>query len=168
MPETGSGEAHTGPEVDPGPEADTGPADTGPGDLKETFATALRRLFDAVRQPDGTPYTPREVAEEMTRRGHRISRSYLYTLLKGESEPSHGLVQALADFFEVPLEYFSNSERGRELHRQYEILAALGEKNVRQIAYRASQLSPEKLRNVLDYIEFQASRTGEDESSGQA
>jgi transcriptional regulator with XRE-family HTH domain len=149
-------------------ETGSGEADTGPDDAKETFATALRRLFDAVRRPDGMPYLPREVADEMTRRGHRISRSYLYTLLKGESEPSHGLVQALADFFEVPLEYFSNSERGRELHRQYEILAALGEKNIQRIAYRASQLSPEQLRNVLDYIDFQASRTGEDGSSGQA
>ncbi|HWE89437.1 MAG TPA: helix-turn-helix transcriptional regulator, partial [Pseudonocardiaceae bacterium] len=136
----------------------SGTESTGSDEQGETFATRLRRLFDAVRQPDGTPYTPREVAEEMTRRGHGVSRSYLYTLLKGESEPSHGLVQALADFFEVPLEYFSNSDRSLELNRQYEILAALGEQNVRKIAYRASRLSPEKLRNVLDYIEFQASR----------
>lgn len=125
----------------------------------DTFAAQLRRLFDSVKHTDGRNYTPREVAEEITRRGHRLSRSYLYALLKGESQPSHALVQALADFFGVPLEYFSRSERGRELNRQYDILASLGENNVRQIAYRARQLSPEKLRSVLDYIDFEASRS---------
>lgn len=128
------------------------------GPQDDTFATQLRRLFDSVKRPDGGKYTPREVAEEIARRGHRVSRSYLYALLKGESEPSHALVQALADFFAVPLEYFSHSERGRELNRQYDILASLGEHNVRQIAYRAQGLSPEKLRSVLEFIDFEASR----------
>jgi transcriptional regulator with XRE-family HTH domain len=125
---------------------------------RETFAIQLRRLFDSVKRPDGTKHTPREVAEEITRRGHRVSRSYLYALLKGESEPSHTLVQALADYFTVPLDYFSNSERGQELNRQYQLLASLGEHNVRQIACRARGLSPEKLRSVLDFIDFEASR----------
>ncbi|GDY31728.1 helix-turn-helix domain-containing protein [Gandjariella thermophila] len=124
----------------------------------ETFATQLRRLFDGVRREDGTRYSPREVAEQVTQRGHKLSKSYLYALLNGESEPSHAVVKALAEFFGVPLDYFSDSERGRELNRQFEILASLGEKNVRKIAYRASQLSPSQIRSVLAYIDFEASR----------
>lgn len=126
---------------------------------EETFAAKLGRLFDSVRREDGQPYTPREVAEELTRRGHKVSKSYLYALLKGERDaPGHALVEALAEFFEVPVEYFSHTERGRELNQQYEIVAALGEANVRTIAARASQLSPESLKNVLEFIEFEAQR----------
>ena len=71
---------------------------------------------------------------------------------------------ALAEHFGVELEYFSNTEKGRELNRQYELLARLGEQNVRQLATRASQLSPDKLRSVMEFIDFQAGR--EDNSSG--
>lgn len=138
------------------------PAEPVPGEAAgphDTFGTRLRRLFDSVRREDGSKYTPREVAEEITRRGHRLSKSYVYTLLKDESEPSHALVQALAEFFEVPLDFFSNSERGRDLNRQYQVLASLGDHNVRQIAFRAQNLSPEQLQSVLDYIDFAASKS---------
>lgn len=128
----------------------------------ETFATQLQRLFEGVKRDDGSKYTPREVAEAVTHRGHNLSKGYIYDLLKGKSEPSHSLVQALADFFQVPLDYFSNTERGRELNHQYEILAQLGESNVRHIAHRASQLSPDKLQSVLAYLDFEASRSHPD------
>lgn len=131
----------------------------------ETFATKLQRLLQAVRRDDGSPYTPREVAEEVTSRGHNLSKGYAYDLLKGKSEPSHALVQALASFFAVPLEYFADTERGQELGAQYEILAELGEGNVRELAQRARGLSPEALRSVLDFIDFQSSRGQQDESA---
>ena len=134
-------------------------------DSGETFATKLHRLFQAVRRDDGSPYTPREVAEEVTSHGHSLSKGYVYDLLKGKSEPSHALVQALAAFFAVPLEYFADTERGHELGSQYEILAELGERNVRELAQRARGLSPQALRSVLDFIDFQTSREQQDESA---
>lgn len=131
-------------------------------DVPATFADRLRRLFASVTRQDGSRFTPREVAAGLTDQGHKVSKSYLYALLAGESEPSHALVQALATFFGVPLEYFADSDRGVELNRQYELLAALGEANVRHIAARARLLSPEQLRSVLAYLDFEASRNAED------
>lgn len=126
----------------------------------EPFATKLRRLFGSVKREDGSQYAKPEVAEAIG-----VSRGYIYDLINGKSEPSHALVVKIAGFFGVEMEYFSDSKKSRELNRQYEILASLGENNVRKIATRASQLSPEKLRSVLEYIDFQASHDTDDHSS---
>jgi len=130
-----------------------------------SFAARLRRLFDSVFKSSGERYTPAEVAAEISERGKvNVSKTYLYELLNGnKTSPSWQLVQALADFFEVKLEYFSDTERGRELNQQYETLAKLGESGVQRIAARASQLSPDALENVMQFIEFQAAR---DQQSG--
>ncbi|MDA3644402.1 helix-turn-helix domain-containing protein [Saccharopolyspora indica] len=119
----------------------------------EDFAAKLRRLFASVKREDGGEFSKPEVAQAVG-----VSRGYLYDLLNGKNKPSHELAVALADFFRVEIEYFSDTDKGRELNRQYELLAQLGEQNVRKLAARASQLSPEKLRTVLEFIDFQASK----------
>ncbi|GLY68759.1 helix-turn-helix transcriptional regulator [Amycolatopsis taiwanensis] len=125
----------------------------------ETFATRLRRLFEAVRREDGRPFSKQDVADAIG-----VSKSYIYDLLNGKSDPGHEIVLKIVDFFSVDLEYFSRSRRGAELNRQYELLARLGENNVRQIAARAVGLSPDKLRSVLEYMDFQARRDPDDTS----
>lgn len=124
-----------------------------PSAAGEAFAPKLQRLFASVRRGDGAQYSKAEVATAVG-----VSRGYLYDLLNGKYEPGYALVVKLAEFFEVELEYFADTEKGREINRQYELLARLGENNVNKLATRASQLSPEKLRSVLEYIDFQASR----------
>lgn len=124
-----------------------------PGSADEGFAVKLQRLFASVRRADGARYTKTEVAE-----GVGVSRGYLYDLLNGKYEPGYALVVKLAEFFQAELEYFADSERSREVSRQYELLARLGENNVNKLATRASQLPPEKLRGVLEYMDFQAHR----------
>ncbi|WP_406689329.1 helix-turn-helix transcriptional regulator [Saccharopolyspora sp. ID03-671] len=133
----------------------------------EAFAIKLNRLFKSVRSETGEAYTPRAVSEALTQRGRKISPSYLYQLLKGESEPGYAVVEALAEFFDVPLDYFANSARGRELNTQYEVLAKLGDNNVRELAFRAQNLTPEGLRNVLRYMEFEEHRTKDDEHTSE-
>lgn len=125
-----------------------------------SFAAQLRRLFDSVLKGNGERYTPAEVAGEISERGKiTVSKTYLYELLNGnKTSPSWQLVQALSEFFEVKLEYFSDTDRGRELNRQYETLAKLGEAGVQRIAARASELSPDALESVMQFIEFQAAR----------
>ncbi|EHR53454.1 putative transcriptional regulator [Saccharomonospora marina XMU15] len=125
----------------------------------DTFAMKFDRLFSSVKREDGTQYSKAEVAEKIG-----VSKGYIYDLLKGKSEPSHGLVVKIAAFFGVELEFFNDSARGRELNRQHELLAKLGDNNVRRIAARASQLSPDKLRSVMEYIDFQAHRDTDDSS----
>lgn len=125
----------------------------------EDFAVKLRRLFDSVKREDGSQFSKPEVAAAAG-----VSRAYLYDLLKAKNKPSHDVVLALVGFFGVEIEYFSNTEKGRELNRQHELLARLGEQNVRALAARASELSPDKLRSVLEFIDFQVSR---DETSSE-
>ncbi|VVJ21509.1 Uncharacterised protein [Amycolatopsis camponoti] len=127
----------------------------------ESFGRLLERLIYLKKHDDGRPYTVSEVADEIG-----ISKSQLYNLLKGANEPKLRLAQELATYFGVELEYFGTSERAREIQEQYALLERLSQQGVRDIAYRASALSPEVLSSVLDFIEFQASRGGENHTSG--
>ncbi len=123
-----------------------------------TFAIRLARLVSVKKHEDGRPYTTPEIAEELHLRGFKVSKSHLYGLLNGTSKPSLDVAQALAEYFQVELEYFGNSARGREIQAQYDLLAKFSERGVLDVAFRASALSPEKLSSVLDYIDFQASK----------
>lgn len=124
----------------------------------ESFAARLERLISLKKHDDGRPYTKPEIAEEMSRQGLKVSKSHLYGLLNGASKPSLEVAQDLAQYFKVELEYFANSERGREIQAQYELLAKFSAQGVLDVAFRAKALSPDKLSSVLDYIEFQTSR----------
>jgi len=133
----------------------------------EPFAVLLRRLIDLKRHADARPYTVADVADELSRTQYKISKSHLYGLVNGTSKPSLEVTQGLADFFGVELEYFGSGARARALQDQYELLARLADRGVRDVAFRASELSGEQLRSVLDYIEFQASRSaGQNHTSG--
>jgi len=129
----------------------------------ETFAVRLERLIGLKKHDDGRPYTKPEIAEEMSRRGLKVSKSHLYGLLNGTSKPSLEVAQDFAEYFEVELEYFGNSKRGREIQAHYDLLAKFSTRGVLDIAFLASALPPDKLSSVLDYIEFQPSRQARDE-----
>lgn len=134
------------------------------GTRGESFAEQLGRLFKAVRKEDGSAFTPREVAERInelsTARGDTVtcSKSYMYALLNGQSEPSHAIVRAIAKVFGVELDYFSDSPRARELAQQYDVLAGVGDGTLSQIMHRASQLSTKELAHVLEIIDFEHGR----------
>lgn len=134
------------------------------GTQGESFAEQLGRLFKAVRKEDGSAFTPREVAEQITAlstaRGNTVtcSKSYMYALLNGQSEPSHAIVRAIAEVFGVELDYFSDGPRARELAQQYDVLAGVGDGTLSQIMHRASQLSTKELAHVLEIIDFEHGR----------
>ena len=87
-----------------------------------SFAAQLQRLFDSYRREDGKRYTAKEVADEISYRGRvQVSKSYLYELLKGQkTSPSLTLVQALAEFFEVNLDYFADERLRTAVHAEFE------------------------------------------------
>ncbi len=134
--------------------------DAEPGEA-EPFGRLLERLINLKKHESGRHYSVAEVAE-----GVGISKSQLYNLMNGSNEPKLRLAQQLAMYFDVDLEYFGTSSRAREIQGQYALLERLSEQGVRDIAFRASALSPEVLPSVLDFIEFQASRGGENHTSG--
>jgi hypothetical protein len=53
----------------------------------------------------------------------------------------------------VPPSYFFDEDAARRIDAQLELLAAMRDAAVRQIALRAADLSPESLRSLADLIE---------------
>ena len=121
-----------------------------------TLAEKLDRLFQAVRSPKGGEYTYAEVAAGIQERGiATISDTYLCDLRNGTKEnPRIRHLEALADFFGVPMSYFfDGDETAARLYAQLASLPAYGDTDVQRIMLRAVDLSPDTLQAVAQIIE---------------
>jgi transcriptional regulator with XRE-family HTH domain len=119
------------------------------------IAERLNRLWEA-RQPEGHPYTLREVADAInTQAGHAlVSPQYLSVLRRGErTEPSFTILAALARFFGVTVDYFSADEE-TAVHSEAELrlLQALRDNGVRHLALCAADLNADDLATVIGII----------------
>lgn len=116
----------------------------------------LNRLWDA-RQPEGRPYTLREVADAVnTEAGHSlVSPQYLSVLRRGErTEPSFSILAALARFFGVTVDYFSaDEETARHTEEELRLLKALSDNGVRHLALCAADLNESDLATVIGIIQ---------------
>lgn len=115
-----------------------------------SFAERLNYLWDTRLSPRGTPYTLREVHEGT---GRKLSMSYLSLLRKGGvAAPSGDKLQVLADFFGVPISYFTAAQIPQELAASEidaELLDALRNPMVRELALRAQSMGREEWELVL-------------------
>lgn len=69
------------------------------------FAEKLQWLIDHTTKPDGSNADFEDVAKGLK---GKVSRTYLYLLLKGERKnPSHEVVEQLAKYFGVTVNFFS-------------------------------------------------------------
>lgn len=124
----------------------------GPG----TVARRLDHLFNTVHPGSREPFTYKEVADAINEdAGARIlSPNYLWQLRKGErTEPSHSRLVAIARFFGVDVNYFSDDDVAERTDEQLEFLTALRDTGVQRIAIRAAGLSPGSLKAILGMIE---------------
>src|SRR4030066_1847779 len=72
------------------------------------LADKLEKLFDEVRKPDGSKYTQTEVVEGTN---GVLTRVYLWKLRTGRAtNPGFQIIKAIADFFDVDINYFSENE----------------------------------------------------------
>jgi len=120
-----------------------------------TLAEKLNRLFRTVH-PRGRPeYSSEEVAEAVRARGGpTISATYIWQLRKGlRDNPTKKHLEALADFFGVSPAYFFDDEVAARIEAELDLLAALRDAPVRQVALRASGLSPQSLRAIAEMID---------------
>jgi transcriptional regulator with XRE-family HTH domain len=116
-------------------------------DDKVTLAVKLQRLFEEVRKPDGKKYTQAEVVAGT----HGVlTRVYLWKLRTGRAaNPGFHVIQALADFFGVEVDYFARDEAaaGEEIipppDRYYE-----------EICDRASRLDERGRKAILDLMDY--------------
>ncbi|RSN04013.1 transcriptional regulator [Streptomyces sp. WAC 05977] len=120
-----------------------------------TLTDRIDRLFQVVRRPNGEQHSHEEVARacrEST--GESFSAAYLWQLRTGRRDnPTKRHLEALAAFFQVPPAYFFDDEQGRALAEEVELLGALRNTAVRNLALRAVTLSEEGLGTVTDIVE---------------
>jgi transcriptional regulator with XRE-family HTH domain len=75
---------------------------------EDNLAEKLEKLFDEVRKPDGSKYTQTEVVEGTN---GVLTRVYLWKLRTGRAtNPGFHIIKALADFFQVDTNYFSENK----------------------------------------------------------
>ncbi len=113
------------------------------------LAEQIKILFDAIRHPEGRPFTLQEVSE-----GSGISLGTVGQMRSGKIvNPQLNTLRGLCRFFDIPLRYFETKTR----EECYALLAtpatrerpALGE-----IAFRASELTPLAQQDILTLIKM--------------
>lgn len=137
-----------------------------------TLAEKLDHLFRTIYPRDRGEYSYAEVAEGIRARGGpTVSASYLWELRTGRADnPTKKHLEALADYFGVNPSYFFDRESVARIEAQLDFLAALRDAGVREIALRASGLSPRglaALRGVIEHIRQVEGLPPETETAGQ-
>ena len=121
-----------------------------------TVADRLEHLFATVHPANRGPYLLKEVVAEINERAGRevVSVSYLSRVRRGERpNPSHAVIAGLADFFGVPVDYFTRSSVAERVDSQLELAKTLQDQGVAKIAMRSAGLSEQSLRTILAVIE---------------
>lgn len=120
---------------------------------QRSLADRLDRLFRAVHPRGGREYSYEEVAAAIREQGVTISHTYIWQLRKGlRDNPTKRHLEALAQFFGVPASYFLDEDT-TGVDAQVELLVALRDTAVRNLALRAADLSPASMKAVLGMIE---------------
>ena len=116
------------------------------------FATRLEHLFQTVHPKNRGPFANREVADEINETAGRkvLSHTYLWQLRTGNRDkPSHDRVVAIADFFGVSQDYFTDDEVAARTDAQLAEIAILRDRGVRGLAMRAEGLSSTTLQSFI-------------------
>ncbi|GAA1026190.1 MULTISPECIES: XRE family transcriptional regulator [Amycolatopsis] len=125
-----------------------------------SLAEKIEKLFDVVRKPGRDQYSSEEVASacrEAT--GETFSATYLWQLRTGRRDnPTKRHLEALAGFFQVPPAYFFDDEQSARIAEELELLGALRDAGVRDVALRAVTLSRAGLGTISDMIDAIARR----------
>lgn len=122
---------------------------------RRTLAEKLDHLFRSVHPGGRGEYSFDEVARALRARGGpTISATYLWQLRKGlRDNPTKKHLEALANFFGVPPAYFFDDAVAARIAAELDLLAALRDASVRQIALRAAGLSSESLGAIAEMVE---------------
>lgn len=118
-----------------------------------TLADKLELLFATFTQPDGSPYSYQDVENGAN---HAVTAAYVWKLRAGKAtNPSYRVLEAIAAFFDVPIDYFA-SERvvSDDYVQRLKLAAELGKEDVAQITLRAGQLDAQGRQAILDMMEY--------------
>jgi transcriptional regulator with XRE-family HTH domain len=124
--------------------------DAAEGAEKGDLAARLDKLFDVMRRPDTPPLSNAAAAAAITSQtGVSISPAYLWQLRSGlKDNPTVQHLRAIAEFFGVPASYLVDRDPNAQIDAQLNLLQALRDNGVRDLAMRASGLTPQALNSV--------------------
>lgn len=139
---------------DPGERSNDG-AGTEHEQTPDSLASKLDRLFRTIHPRGRGPFSNQEVAEGVrSLGGPSISAQYVWQLRSGvRDNPTKSHLEALAEFFGVSPAYFFDDEAAKRIDAELELLAAMRDGQVRQIALRSFGLSVQSLRAIASMIE---------------
>jgi transcriptional regulator with XRE-family HTH domain len=149
-------------------EPSDGPGSSGSSSAPLDLAAKLERLFTVIHPPERGPYSNREVAAAIRDRYQvSISDNYLSMLRAGHrTNPTLRHVQALARFFGVDPNYFFDTDEAIKIDEQLDVIAAMRDNGVRNLALRASQVSSATRQGVqalLDNLALDRRRHGQED-----
>ncbi|MFI9076360.1 helix-turn-helix domain-containing protein [Streptomyces sioyaensis] len=119
-----------------------------------SIASRLDHLFRCVCPTGQGEYSYSAVAEAIrTEQDVSISHTYIWQLRTGRRDnPTIQHLTALAKFFGVPVSYFLDDEEAKKITTELELLAALRQANVTEIALRAADLSPDSRESMASMV----------------
>jgi transcriptional regulator with XRE-family HTH domain len=120
------------------------------------LSAKLNRLFEIMRSPSQQPLSNAAAAEAITRQtGVPISPAYLWQLRSGlKTNPTVQHLRAIAQYFGVSPSYLIDPGADEKIDAQLSLLQALRDAGVRDLAMRASGLTPQaigSLRAMIDH-----------------
>lgn len=128
-----------------------------------TLAEKINRLFETMHPAGRGALSNEEVADAIRAQGGpTISGQYLWQLRKGKRDnPTCQHIQALAQYFRVPVAYFFDDDIAGAYDADMDLIAAVRDPDVREIAVQAAGLTPAGRRAVLALIDSTRQLTGQ-------
>jgi transcriptional regulator with XRE-family HTH domain len=121
-----------------------------------TLAEKLSQLVATVHEPGRGPYSTREIADAINLRHGRsvISHSTVANLLSGkQTNPTKAVLELLAEFFHVPVAYFFDDATAAEVSADLQLIAALRDAGVREVALRVAGLDDDARHAITTMID---------------
>ncbi|MEV4432369.1 hypothetical protein [Streptomyces sp. NPDC049585] len=119
--------------------------------IDERLTALIATVYPDERKRPGYAKLAEEIRETT---GRPISGTYLWELATGKkSNVTLDHLDALAEFFGVPTEYFLNDGVADRVNSQLALASALGDAQVRNLALRAQGLSPASLDALLAMVD---------------
>lgn len=119
------------------------------------LAAKLNRLFEVMAKPSAQPLSNATAAAAISKQtGVSISPTYLWQLRAGQkTNPTVQHLRAIAAYFGVPASYLIDPDTDSKIEKQLELLQALRDRGVRDLAMRASGLTPETISSLAAMID---------------
>jgi transcriptional regulator with XRE-family HTH domain len=121
---------------------------------EKSFAAKLDRVFAMKHKVGDRELSYETVAAGITAMGGaKISASNLRQLRTGKkTNPTIDTTKAIAAYFGVPAAYFLDDDAAERIDSELELLNAMRDRGVNDLAVRAADLSPESISGIAALI----------------